>query len=139
MSQISDNNKRIAKNTLFLYIRQIFVMIVALYTSRVVLATLGVTDYGIYNVVGGIVTLFTFINFAMQCSTTRFITFELGRKDEKGVNVAFSNAVVVHVIISIIILLLGETIGLYIFNTQMNIPQDRMYAASWVYQFSIFT
>ena len=84
-TQTSDNNKRIAKNTLFLYIRQIFVMVVALYTSRVVLATLGVTDYGIYNVVGGIVSLFTFINFAMQCSTTRFITFELGKKDENGV------------------------------------------------------
>ncbi|NPD90881.1 oligosaccharide flippase family protein [Xylanibacter muris] len=139
MSQISDNNKRIAKNTLFLYIRQIFVMVVALYTSRVVLATLGVTDYGIYNVVGGIVTLFTFINYAMSCSTTRFITFALGKKDEEGVNIAFSNALIVHSIISIIILILGETIGLYIFNTHINIPDDRIYAAGWVYQFSIFT
>lgn len=138
-TQTSDNNKRIAKNTLFLYIRQIFVMVVALYTSRVVLATLGVTDYGIYNVVGGIVSLFTFINFAMQCSTTRFITFELGKKDENGVNIAFSNAVIVHIIISLIILLLGETIGLYIFYEKMNIPEGRFYAASWVYQFSIFT
>lgn len=138
-SQTSNNNKRIAKNTLFLYIRQIFVMVVALYTSRVVLATLGVTDYGIYNVVGGIVSLFTFINFAMQCSTTRFITFELGKKDEHGVNVAFSNAVIVHIIISLIILILGETVGLYIFYEKMNIPEDRFYAASWVYQFSIFT
>lgn len=138
-SQTSNNNKRIAKNTLFLYIRQIFVMVVALYTSRVVLATLGVTDYGIYNVVGGIVSLFTFINFAMQCSTTRFITFELGKKDEYGVNVAFSNAVIVHIIISLIILILGETVGLYIFYEKMNIPEDRLYAASWVYQFSIFT
>lgn len=112
---------------------------VALYTSRVVLATLGVTDYGIYNVVGGIVSLFTFINFAMGCSTTRFITFELGKKDEHGVNVAFSNAVIVHVIIALIILLLGETVGLYLFYEKMNIPEDRFYAASWVYQFSIFT
>lgn len=139
MSNQSNNNKRIAKNTLFLYIRQIFVMGVALYTSRVVLATLGVTDYGIYNVVGGIVSLFTFINFAMGCSTTRFITFDLGKKDEHGVNVAFSNAVIVHVIIALIILLLGETIGLYLFYEKMNIPEDRFYAASWVYQFSIFT
>lgn len=112
---------------------------VALYTSRVVLATLGVTDYGIYNVVGGIVSLFTFINFAMGCSTTRFITFELGKKDDYGVNVAFSNAVIVHVIIAIIILILGETVGLYLFYEKMNIPEDRFYAASWVYQFSVFT
>ena len=139
MSTQSNNNKRIAKNTLFLYLRQIFVMGVALYTSRVVLATLGVTDYGIYNVVGGIVSLFTFINFAMGCSTTRFITFELGKKDDNGVNVAFSNAVIVHVIIALIILILGETVGLYLFYEKMNIPEDRFYAASWVYQFSVFT
>lgn len=114
-------------------------MIVALYTSRVVLATLGVTDFGIYNVVGGVVSLFTFINFAMQCSTTRFITFELGKHDDEGVNIAFSNAVIVHVIISVIILLLGETIGLYLFYHKMNIPEERFSAAEWVYQFSVFT
>lgn len=139
MSQTSDNNKRIAKNTAYLYLRQILVMVVALYTSRVVLATLGVTDYGIYNVVGGIVTLFTFLNFAMGCATNRFITFELGKGDAHGVNVAFSNAVVIHAFIAVIILILGETLGLYFFNTQMNIPADRMYAAGWVYQLSIFT
>lgn len=139
MSQTSDNNKRIAKNTLYLYIRQIFVMIVALYTSRVVLATLGETDFGIYNVVGGIVSLFTILNFAMGCATNRFITFELGKADDNDVNKAFSNAIIIHITIAVIILLLGETVGLYFFNTQMNIPQERMYAAKWVYQFSIFT
>lgn len=138
-TQTSDNNKRIAKNTAYLYLRQILVMAVALYTSRVVLATLGETDYGIYNVVGGIVTLFTFLNFAMGCATNRFITFELGKGDNYGVNVAFSNAVVIHAIIAVIILILGETLGLYFFNTKMNIPADRMYAAGWVYQLSIFT
>ena len=138
-TQTSDNNKRIAKNTAYLYLRQILVMAVALYTSRVVLATLGETDYGIYNVVGGIVTLFTFLNFAMGCATNRFITFELGKGDNHGVNVAFSNAVVIHAIIAVIILILGETLGLYFFKTQMNIPADRMYAAGWVYQLSIFT
>lgn len=112
-TQTSDNNKRIAKNTAYLYLRQILVMAVALYTSRVVLATLGETDYGIYNVVGGIVTLFTFLNFAMGCATNRFITFELGKDDNHGVNVAFSNAVVIHAIIAVIILILGETLGLY--------------------------
>lgn len=138
-TQTSDNNKRIAKNTAYLYLRQILVMAVALYTSRVVLATLGETDYGIYNVVGGIVTLFTFLNFAMGCATNRFITFELGKGDAHGVNVAFSNAVIIHAFIAVIILILGETLGLYFFNTQMNIPADRMYAAGWVYQLSIFT
>lgn len=138
-TQTSDNNKRIAKNTAYLYLRQILVMAVALYTSRVVLATLGETDYGIYNVVGGIVTLFTFLNFAMGCATNRFITFELGKGDNHRVNVAFSNAVVIHAIIAVIILVLGETLGLYFFNTKMNIPADRMYAAGWVYQLSIFT
>ena len=139
MSTDSANSKRIAKNTIFLYIRQIIVMVVSLYTSRVVLATLGVTDYGIYNVVGGIVTLFTILNFAMGCSTTRFITFELGRKNENGVNIAFSNAVIVHAIIAVIILILGETIGLYLFSQKMNIPEDRMSAAEWVYHLSVFT
>ena len=80
-TDVSVNNKRIAKNTIYLYLRQILVMVVSLYTSRVVLATLGEVDYGIYNVVGGVVTLFTFLNFAMACATGRFITFELGRKN----------------------------------------------------------
>ncbi len=133
------NNKRIAKNTIYLYFRQILVMVVSLYTSRVVLATLGEIDYGIYNVVGGIVTLFTFLNFAMGCATNRFITFELGKKDYEKLNIVFSYSIIIHTIIAIIILILGETIGLWFFNTQMNIPAERMYAASWVYQFSIFT
>ena len=135
---LSVNNKRIAKNTIYLYFRQILVMVVSLYTSRVVLATLGEVDYGIYNVVGGVVTLFTFLNFAMGCATNRFITFELGRGNREKLNIVFSYSVVIHITIALIILLLGETIGLWFFNTQMNIPDDRMYAASWVYQFSIF-
>ena len=138
MSQTSANNKRIAKNTIYLYLRQILVMVVALYTSRVVLATLGEVDYGIYNVVGGVVTLFTFLNFAMACATNRFITFELGRKDYEKLNVVFSYSVLIHIVIAILILILGETVGLWFFHTQMNIPAERMHAASWVYQFSIF-
>lgn len=138
MENVSANNKRIAKNTIYLYLRQILVMVVSLYTSRVVLATLGEVDYGIYNVVGGIVTLFTFLNFAMGCATSRFITFELGKKDYQKLNTVFSFSVVIHILIAIIILILGETIGLWFFNTHMNIPSERMYAAGWVYQFSIF-
>ena len=132
MSQTSENNKRIAKNTIYLYLRQILVMVVSLYTSRVVLATLGEVDYGIYNVVGGVITLFTFLNFAMTCATSRFITFELGRKDYEKLNVVFTYSVFIHIAIAILILVLGETVGLWFFHTQMNIPTERMYAASWV-------
>lgn len=139
MADISANSKRIAKNTVYLYLRQILVMVVSLYTSRVVLATLGEVDYGIYNVVGGVVTLFTFLNFAMGCATNRFITFELGRKNYKRLNVVFSYSVIIHIAIAVLILILGETVGLWFFNTQMNIPDERMYAARWVYQFSIFS
>lgn len=138
MTDTSQNNKRIAKNTIYLYLRQILVMTVSLYTSRVVLSTLGEVDYGIYNVVGGIVTLFTFINFAMGCATSRFITFELGRKNYEKLNIVFSYSVIIHFAIAILILILGETIGLWFLNTQMNIPAERMYAAGWVYRFSIF-
>lgn len=137
-TDVSVNNKRIAKNTIYLYLRQILVMVVSLYTSRVVLATLGEVDYGIYNVVGGVVTLFTFLNFAMACATGRFITFELGRKNYEKLNVVFSYSVLIHIAIAILILILGETVGLWFFHTQMNIPAERMYAAGWVYQFSIF-
>lgn len=135
----TENNKRIAKNTVYLYIRQFLVMGVGLYTSRVVLDTLGETDFGIYNVVGGIVTFFTFINFAMSCATNRFITFALGKDDKELLNKTFTNSIFVHIAIALIILLLGETIGLYFFYNKMNIPPERMYAASWVYQLSIFT
>ena len=138
ITDVSVNNKRIAKNTIYLYLRQILVMVVSLYTSRVVLATLGEVDYGIYNVVGGVVTLFTFLNFAMACATGRFITFELGRKNYEKLNVVFSYSVLIHIAIAILILILGETVGLWFFHTQMNIPAERMYAAGWVYQFSIF-
>lgn len=139
LSKTSENSKRIAKNTIYLYLRQILVMVVSLYTSRVVLATLGEIDYGIYNVVGGVVTLFTFLNFAMRCATNRFITFELGRKNYERLNIVFSYSVIIHIAIAVLILILGETVGLWFFNTQMNIPEERMYAAKWVYQFSIFS
>ena len=86
MSEQQSNNKRIAKNTLFLYLRMAIMMGIALYTSRIVLDTLGEVDYGLYNVVGGVVTMFTVINFAMGCATSRFITFELGKNDIKRLN-----------------------------------------------------
>jgi O-antigen/teichoic acid export membrane protein len=131
-------NKRIAKNTLFLYLRMVVTMAVTLYTSRVVLSVLGIEDYGVYSLIFGFVVLLGFLQTAMTSSAQRFITFELGRGDDKQVNRVFSMSVTVHITISIIILLLSETIGLWFINNQLNIPEDRIIAANWIYQFSIF-
>lgn len=131
------DNKRIAKNTMFLYFRMILIMGVSLYTSRVVLQTLGVEDYGLYNVVGGIVTMFSFLSGSLGSATSRFIIFELGRKDYVKLNKIFNVALVVHIFIAFIIVILAETIGLWFFYEKMVIPDDRLTAALWVYQISI--
>lgn len=140
MSDINiSNNKRIAKNTMMLYIRMLLSMIVSLYTSRVVLNILGVEDYGIYNVVGGVVVLFSFLNNAMASATQRFLNFELGRGDVLEVKRIFSISMTSYICIALLVLFLSETVGLWFFNTQLNIPSSRIDAASWVYQMSIFT
>ena len=139
MPDTSSNNKRIAKNTLFLYVRMLFIMAVQLYTSRVVLNTLGVVDYGIYNVVGGIVTMFAFLNGAMVTSTQRYITFELGKGNTDRLKVVFTTCVQIHLLISLVIVFLAETVGLWFFHEKMVIPADRFTAAMWVYQLSILT
>lgn len=135
----SAKNIRIAKNTFFLYLRMFLMMGISLYTSRIVLSTLGEVDYGLYNVVGGIVTMFTFVNFAMTCATNRYLSFELGKNNIENVNKVFSTSIIIHVVIAIFIFLLGETIGLWFLNTQMTIPADRMVAANWIYQLSILS
>ena len=114
-------------------------MAVQLYTSRVVLNTLGVVDYGIYNVVGGLVTMFTFMNSAMVNSTQRYLTFELGRGDSSRLKTVFATSLGVHAIISFAIVLFAETIGLWFFYNKMIIPAERMWAAMWVFQLSILT
>ena len=134
----SENNKRIAKNTAMLYFRMLFTMAVSLYTSRVILNTLGVEDFGIYNVVGGVVMMFSFLNNAMSSGTQRFLSFELGKKDYEQLKRVFSMSINIHATIAIVIFLLAETIGLWFLNTQLTIPEERMVAANWVYQFSIF-
>jgi len=131
-------NKRIAKNTIALYARMVFAMLVSLYTSRVVLQTLGVDDFGTNGIVAGIVILFSFVNNTLVGSIQRFLNFELGRLNDKGVTNVFSNGFHVQVIFSIIVVLLAETIGLYYLNHYLNVPDGRLYAANWVYQFSIF-
>ena len=132
-------NKRIAKNSLFLYIRMFVLLVVGLYTSRVNLMALGVSDYGIFNVVGGLVSMFVFINYAMVNSTMRYVTYELGRGDKNKLNLIFSTSINIHAIISLIIVVLSETIGLWFLYNKMVIPSDRMTAAFWVFQFSILS
>lgn len=139
MDKIASNNKRIAKNTLLLYFRMFITMAIGLYTSRVVLNTLGISDYGIYNVVGGIITMLSFLNAGMVQSSQRFISYELGRKDINRLKLVFSTSVTIHATIAIIAFILAETVGLWFVNTQLNIESDRMVAANWVYQCSILT
>ena len=133
----STDNKKIATNTFMLYIRMFFTMAVSLYTSRVVLSTLGVSDYGIYNVVGGIVAMFTFINSSMINATQRFITYELGQGNINKLHIVFCTSLNIHAIISLLIVLLVETIGLWFLYNQMQIPEGRITAAFWTLQCSI--
>ncbi len=116
-----------------------FNMGVSLFTSRVILNTLGVNDYGIYNLVAGIVVLFSFLNSAMSSSTQRFLNYEIAKKNIEKVNKVFCTSFNIHVLISIVVLLLGETVGLWFLNYKLNIPTNRIYAANWVYQMSLFT
>lgn len=137
VSSVSTNNKRIAKNTLMLYFRMFLIMAVGLYTSRIILQALGIEDFGIYNVVGGVVVLFTFVNNAMVASTQRFLNYEIGRNNQEETQKIFSASLSIHIAIAFIFLILAETIGLWFLNTYIKIPNGREIAANWVYQFTI--
>lgn len=139
MQDHSENTKRIAKNTLMLYGRMLFSMVVSLYTSRVVLNTLGVVDYGIYGVVGGFVSMFSLISSSLSSAVSRFLTFELGRGDQERLNKAFSTSLLIHIVLAIAVLVIAETVGVWFVNNKMTIPSDRLYAANWVFQASIFS
>ncbi|MCI5854036.1 MAG: MATE family efflux transporter, partial [Prevotella sp.] len=139
MSTDSANNKRIAKNTLLLYFRMLLTMVVSLYTSRVVLGALGVEDYGIYNVVGGVVAMFSMLSGSLSAAISRFITFELGTGNNEKLKRVFSSSVTIQMGLSAIILVLAETVGLWFLNNKMVIPESRMYAANWVFQLSLLT
>lgn len=131
------NNHTIARNTLTLYGRSVLMMLIGLYTSRVILQTLGVTDFGIYNAVGGIVAMFGFISGSLGNATSRFITVAIGKGDMDLTVKTFGNVKVIYYLLSVLIVLLGETIGLWFLYHEMSIPADRMQAAFWVYQYSI--
>ena len=139
MNDHAENSKRIAKNTLMLYARMLFSMVVSLYTSRVVLNTLGIEDYGIQGAVGGFAAMFTLISGSLSSSVSRFLTFELGRGDMKRLKSTFSTALLIHIILAIIIFILMETIGVWFLNNRMTIPPERLYAAKWVFQGSIIS
>lgn len=137
LKEIQSNNKHIVRNTMMLYMRMGITMLVGLYTSRVALQVLGVSDYGIYGVVGGIVVFMGFLNGAMSGATSRFLTYELGRGIEGKLKETFVSAFWVHLIIAVIIFVLAETVGLWFLYNKLVIPDVRMDAAFWVYQFSV--
>lgn len=140
MSSIEQqNNKRIAKNTLLLYFRMLFLTCIGLYTSRVILKHLGVVDFGIYNVVGGVVSMFNLISSSLSTSISRFITFELGRQNSDSLKKVFSSSVTIQFFLAAVIVAIAEPVGLWFLNEKMVIPEARMAAANWVFQFSIVT
>lgn len=136
---VSSNNKRLAKNTLMLYVRTFITLIVSLFTSRIVLDTLGVDDYGIYNIVGGFVSMFSILSGVLVSATQRFMNFELGRKKNSRANEVFGAAMGIHIGLAIVLLILFESFGLWFLNYRLNIPVDRMTAANWVFQCSLIT
>ena len=138
MSKSRINNKRIARNTLFLYFRMLFLMLILLYTSRVILSALGVTDYGIYNVVGGFVSMFALISAALTSACSRFLNYEMGKGDMERQKVVFSTALTIQWTLAIIVAVLAEVIGVWYVNNKMVLPADRLVAANWCFQFSVF-
>ena len=139
MPDTSANNKRIAKNTIALYFRMIITMIVGLFTSRVILDSLGVQDYGIYNLVGGFVTMFNVFRAGLISATQRFITFDLGKGDMKELRGTFSTSFIIFLFISALIVILAEAIAPWFISNKLTIPVDRVIAANWVFQFSLVT
>ena len=135
---MTSNTKRIAKNTLVLYVRMVIVLLITLYTSRILLKALGVDDYGLYSVVGGVVGLLTFFNGTMSKATQRFINVSMVKGDD-CLHTIFSNSVTIHIIIAIAFLILCETIGLWYLNTQVEMPMGREFAANMVYQASVIS
>lgn len=139
MNDSKTDNKRLSKNTLVLYLRMIFTMVLNLYTSRLVLQALGVEDFGIYNVVGGVVTMLSFINSSLGNANSRFIAVTLGKGDENELKKVFSCIISIHYFFALILLLVFETVGLWFVQTQLVIPAERMAAAMWVYQSAVFS
>ena len=139
MAESNITTKRIAKNTMLLYGRMLFLMLISLYTSRVILNALGVEDYGIYNVVGGVVTMFSVLSGSLNAAIQRFITFELGTGNLNQLKKVFSSSVTIQIGIALLMIVIAETVGLWFVNYKMAIPEDRLIAANWCFQLSIIT
>lgn len=139
MPDNSQNNKRIAKNTLMLYIRMLFLMFINLYTSRVILKALGIEDYGIYNAVGGFVAMFSMISTALGGAISRFLTFSLAKDAPERLREVFSTSVIIQITLCILLIIIAESLGIWFINTQMVIPANRIVAANWVFQISVLT
>lgn len=139
MTESVGKNKRIVKNTAMLYVRMIFIMLVTLYTSRLILQVLGVTDFGIYNVVAGVVTMFSFLNGSLSGASSRFITYAMGEDDVEKLQHTFNSIVTIHYIVALFILILAETVGLWFVLEKMVIPENRLTAAMWVYQSAVIS
>ena len=133
-----NKTKVVVKNTSLLYVRMVFVIVINLYASRIILSTLGIEDFGIYNVVGGVVMMFSFLNTAMSVGTQRFLSYEIGRGGE-GLRNIFISSVHVHLFISALIVLFSETLGLWFLEAKMQIPEERVDAAFWVFQSAVFS
>lgn len=139
MSQKINNSKRIAKNTLLLYTRMLLMMVISLFTSRIILEVLGVEDYGIYNAVGGLVMMLSIISGSLSVAISRFITIEVGKGDQNRLNTIFSTSIIILAITALAVCIFAESIGVWFLNSKMNIPTDRIAAANWVFQLSILT
>lgn len=139
MSQQVSHNKVIAKNATMLYFRMFFTLAISFYSSRIVLRALGISDYGIYNVVGGVIALINVLTSSLGTATSRFLTYSLGKGSLRDLQITFSTAYYIHVMLALSFLLLAETIGLWFVNTQLVIPEGRMVAANWVYQSAILS
>lgn len=133
----SSNNKRIAKNTIYLYGRMLFLMVVGLFASRVILRSLGVEDFGIYNIVGGVIIIFSFLSSSLSSAISRFMTYDLGKGDVEQLKKTFTSSVIIQILFALVVILLAETIGLWFLNEKLVIPADRVVAANWAYQFTI--
>lgn len=134
---VTAENNRIARNTLFLYLRTLVTIIIGLYTSRKVLEVLGIVDFGIFNIVGGIIVMLSTLNVTFAAASQRFLSFELGKQDSEGFNRAFNSSLIIQLITAAVLLIAAETVGLWFVNTQLVIPPERLVAANWVYQASV--
>ncbi len=137
MPDNTSSNQRIAKNTLFLSIRMVIVLVINLFTTRIVLYALGVEDYGVYNVVCGFVSMFGFLNTSMSNGIQRFFNYEYGKNGEAGANIVYCTSLFIQVTLSVIVVVLVEIVGLWFLHNKMVIPSERMLASEWIFQFSV--